>query len=137
MTDTYIQKTKKSYMDSRARRNLTQVSSDLQDVQRIMVQNIEDVLTRGEQLSGERHSDKDRRFKEFCFPVICSQVRIHEGLFRLFLVALDDKASSLATMSQKYKKDAHYLNLRSSYAKIGAIVIIIIVMLLFLRYWIF
>ena len=58
-------------------------------------------------------------------------------MFSFKFSALDDKASSLATMSQKYKKDAHYLNLRSSYAKIGAIVIIIIVMLLFLRYWIF
>jgi vesicle transport protein SEC22 len=40
-------------------------------------------------------------------------------------------------MSQKYKKDARYLNLKSSYVKIAAIVIIIVLFLLFLRYWMF
>uniref|UniRef100_W5MVY9 SEC22 homolog B, vesicle trafficking protein a n=2 Tax=Lepisosteus oculatus TaxID=7918 RepID=W5MVY9_LEPOC len=49
--DTYIQKTKKSYIDSRARRNLGNINTELQDVQRIMVANIEEVLQRGEALS--------------------------------------------------------------------------------------
>lgn len=38
-------------MDSRTRRNLTNLNSELQDVQRIMVQNIDDVLQRGAVLS--------------------------------------------------------------------------------------
>jgi len=100
--DTHIQKTKKSYMDSRSRRNLSHLNTELQDVQKIMVQNIDDVLQRGEALS-----------------------------------ALDDKAGNLVILSQKYKKDAHYLNLKSSYVKIASIVIIIIVFLLFVRYWLF
>lgn len=100
--DTYIQKTKKTYMDSRSRRNFGQLNTELQDVQRIMVQNIDDVLQRGEALS-----------------------------------ALDDRASNLASLSQKYKKDAHYLNLRSSYVKIAGIVVVIIVFLLLIRYWLF
>ncbi|XP_025111643.1 vesicle-trafficking protein SEC22b-like [Pomacea canaliculata] len=99
--DTYMQKQRKSYMDSRARRNLSTINTELQDVQRIMVQNIDDVLQRGEALS-----------------------------------VLDTKASNLSTLSQKYKKDAKYLNLRSSYAKIGAVVVVVIVFLLFIRYWI-
>ncbi|XP_035026211.1 vesicle-trafficking protein SEC22b-A [Hippoglossus stenolepis] len=49
--DTYIQKTKKMYADSRARRNLGSINTELQDVQRIMVANIEEVLQRGEALS--------------------------------------------------------------------------------------
>ncbi|XP_029931195.1 vesicle-trafficking protein SEC22b-A [Myripristis murdjan] len=49
--DTYIQKTKKSYIDSRARRNLGSINTELHDVQRIMVANIEEVLQRGEALS--------------------------------------------------------------------------------------
>ncbi|XP_065124652.1 vesicle-trafficking protein SEC22b-A [Paramisgurnus dabryanus] len=49
--DTYIQKAKKSYVDSRARRNLGNINTELQDVQRIMVANIEEVLQRGEALS--------------------------------------------------------------------------------------
>ncbi|KAG7256496.1 hypothetical protein CRUP_035659 [Coryphaenoides rupestris] len=48
---TYIQKTKKSYIDSRARRNLGNINTELHDVQRIMVANIEEVLQRGEALS--------------------------------------------------------------------------------------
>ncbi|KAI0228164.1 Vesicle-trafficking protein SEC22b [Lamellibrachia satsuma] len=100
--DTYMQKAKKSYLDSRARRNLGHLNHELQDVHRIMVQNISDVLQRGEALS-----------------------------------VLDDKASMLSTQSQKYKKDAHYLNLSSSYAKIAAILVIIVVFLLFIRYWVF
>ena len=39
-------------MDSRNRRNLTRINDELQDVQRIMMQNIDDILQRGEQLSG-------------------------------------------------------------------------------------
>lgn len=50
--ETYIQKTKKLYTDSRARRNLGSINTELQDVQRLMVANIEEVLQRGEALSG-------------------------------------------------------------------------------------
>lgn len=39
-------------MDSRARRNLGQLNNELQDVQKIMVQNIDDVLQRGLAISG-------------------------------------------------------------------------------------
>lgn len=39
-------------MDSRARRNLSQLNTELQDVQKIMVQNIDDVLQRGLAISG-------------------------------------------------------------------------------------
>ena len=49
--DTYIQKAKKSYSDTRGRRNLNNLNNELQDVQRIMVQNIDDVLQRGAVLS--------------------------------------------------------------------------------------
>ncbi|XP_046404581.1 vesicle-trafficking protein SEC22b [Ischnura elegans] len=49
--DTYIQKAKKVFTDSRARRNLITLNTELQDVQRIMVQNIDDVLQRGALLS--------------------------------------------------------------------------------------
>ena len=52
ISDTYIQKVRKNYMDSRARKNLSSINTELQDVQRIMVQNIDDVLQRGDSLSG-------------------------------------------------------------------------------------
>lgn len=52
LLDTYIQKAKKVFSDGRSRRNLNTLNSQLQDVQRIMVQNIDDVLQRGTVLSG-------------------------------------------------------------------------------------
>uniref|UniRef100_A0A3Q3IUM5 Longin domain-containing protein n=1 Tax=Monopterus albus TaxID=43700 RepID=A0A3Q3IUM5_MONAL len=51
--DTYIQKKKKTYVDNRTRRNLGSINTELQDVQKIMVANIEEVLQRGEALSGD------------------------------------------------------------------------------------
>ncbi|XP_002736579.1 vesicle-trafficking protein SEC22b-like [Saccoglossus kowalevskii] len=98
--DTYMQKTKKQYMDSRTRRNINVLNNELQDVQRIMVQNIDDVLQRGVALS-----------------------------------VLDDKASNLSSLSKKYKQDAKYLNIRSTHAKIAAIVVIVIMIFVYIRYW--
>lgn len=49
--ETYIQKAKKVFSDGRSRRNMNALNNQLQDVQRIMVQNIDDVLQRGTVLS--------------------------------------------------------------------------------------
>ena len=43
----------KSYTDSRSPKQLSKINNELADVQRIMVQNIEDVIQRGENLSGK------------------------------------------------------------------------------------
>ncbi|CAH3024169.1 unnamed protein product [Porites evermanni] len=98
--DTYIQKARKNYQDSRTRRNLNRLNDELHDVQRIMVQNIDDVLQRGEQIS-----------------------------------VLDDKAGNLRFQSEKYKKDATYLNLRSAYAKYAAVGTIFVVLMIYIRFW--
>lgn len=49
--DVYITKARKSLTDRR--KNINSINTQLQDVQRIMVQNIDDVLQRGTVLSGE------------------------------------------------------------------------------------
>ncbi|XP_015518653.1 vesicle-trafficking protein SEC22b [Neodiprion pinetum] len=49
--DTYIQKAKKAFSDNRSRRNMSALNNQLHDVTRIMVQNIDDVLSRGAMLS--------------------------------------------------------------------------------------
>lgn len=49
--ETTIRKLMKSYTDSRSPKQLGTINNELADVQRIMVQNIEDVIQRGEQLS--------------------------------------------------------------------------------------
>ncbi|XP_001634368.2 vesicle-trafficking protein SEC22b isoform X1 [Nematostella vectensis] len=98
--DTYMQKAKRNYQDSRTRRNLNRLNDELVDVQRVMVQNIDDVLQRGEQLS-----------------------------------VLDDKAGNLRFVSEKYKKDAAYLNLRSAYAKYAALGIVCTIIIIYVRFW--
>ncbi len=50
--DSNIQKTKKQYLDSR-KSNMTKINTELQEVHKIMVQNIEDVLQRGAALSSK------------------------------------------------------------------------------------
>lgn len=45
VADTYIQKTKKLYIDTRTQRNLSKMNDDLIDVQKIMTQNIQEVST--------------------------------------------------------------------------------------------
>ncbi|ORX90336.1 snare-like protein [Basidiobolus meristosporus CBS 931.73] len=48
--DTFIQKTKRLYQDSRTQHNLTKLNEDLQDVTKIMTKNMEDLLWRGDSL---------------------------------------------------------------------------------------
>lgn len=50
LIDTQIQKIKKQYLDTR-KSNMNKLSSELQEVHKIMVQNIEDVLQRGDALA--------------------------------------------------------------------------------------
>uniref|UniRef100_A0A146LN98 Vesicle-trafficking protein SEC22b n=1 Tax=Lygus hesperus TaxID=30085 RepID=A0A146LN98_LYGHE len=97
--DTYIQKARKVFTDSRVRRNLNTLNTELQDVQRIMVQNIDDVLQRG---------------------VVLSE--------------LDSKAQNLSMLSQKYKKDATYLNMKSMYVKAAAGFVVFFVFIMY--FWV-
>ena len=48
---------------------------------------------------------------------------------------LDDKAGNLRFQSEVYKKDATYLNLRSSYAKYAAVGTVFLVLVIYVRFW--
>ena len=50
VADTFIQKTKKQYVDPRNTRNMSKMNEDLADLTGIMQQNIQDLLGRGEKL---------------------------------------------------------------------------------------
>lgn len=56
--ETFIQKTKKLYVDSRTQRNLDKLNSELRDVQNIMTRNINEVISRGERMesTSEAHT---------------------------------------------------------------------------------
>lgn len=65
VADTFIQKTRKLYLDTRTQRNLSKLNDDLVEVQQIMTRNIQEVLGVGDRLdrtcifmsSFNRHSD--------------------------------------------------------------------------------
>lgn len=48
--DTFIQKTKKLYLDTRTQRNLAKLNEDIAEVHSIMTRNIQEVLGHGERL---------------------------------------------------------------------------------------
>lgn len=48
--DTFIQKTKKLYMDTRTQRNIAKLNADIAEVHSIMTRNIQEVLEHGERL---------------------------------------------------------------------------------------
>ncbi|KAJ5936082.1 hypothetical protein N7454_005380 [Penicillium verhagenii] len=60
--DTFIQRTKKTYQDSRASGNLDKLNDELRDVTQVMTKNIEDLLYRGDSL--ERMGELSGRLRE-------------------------------------------------------------------------
>ncbi|KAK5807186.1 hypothetical protein VI817_001444 [Penicillium citrinum] len=60
--DTFIQRTKKLYQDSRASQNLDKLNDELRDVTKVMTKNIEDLLYRGDSL--ERMGELSGRLRE-------------------------------------------------------------------------
>lgn len=60
--DTFIQRTKKIYQDSRASQNLDRLNDELRDVTKVMTKNIEDLLYRGDSL--ERMGELSGRLRE-------------------------------------------------------------------------
>jgi len=63
--DTFIQRTKKVYADSKTQKNLSKVTEDLTDVHKIMSKNITEILGRGEKLNSVvQKSDELRQYSE-------------------------------------------------------------------------
>ncbi|KAG0635777.1 Longin-like domain-containing protein [Tuber brumale] len=60
--DTFMQRTKRTYQDTRATANLDKLNDDLKDVTRVMTKNIEDLLYRGDSL--ERMGDMSSRLRD-------------------------------------------------------------------------
>ena len=50
---------------------------------------------------------------------------------------LEDKARTLATESRAYAEEARFFNLRTSLAAKAAIVVVFVLILVFLRFWLF
>lgn len=106
-------------------------------MQRIMVANIEEVLQRGEALSGKSATSMllnllRRVYLSLSFvPVL---IYSPHSLFPP-AAALDSKASNLSSLSKKYRSDAKYLNTRSTYAKLAAGGVFFIMFIVYVRFW--
>jgi vesicle transport protein SEC22 len=111
---------KKQYTDSRTSREaMGRLRTDLRDVQNIMFTNIQDVMSRGESLQGNRNQIYFFRWSS----LVC--------------LDLSSKATNLASISQKYRQDANYLNRMSSLTKIGLTVGSIVILALIAYVFIF
>lgn len=53
--DTFIQKTKKLYQDTRTQRNIAKLNDELYEVHQIMTRNVQEVLGVGEKLERKSH----------------------------------------------------------------------------------
>ncbi|EEP78688.1 protein transport protein sec22 [Uncinocarpus reesii 1704] len=60
--DSYLQRKRKAYQDSRASANLDRITDELKDVKKVMTKNIEDLLYRGDSL--ERMGEMSGRLRE-------------------------------------------------------------------------
>lgn len=92
--DTFIQKTKKIYMDTKSQRNLNKISTDLKDIERLMSKNIEDILGRGAKIEGS--------LLTFVVLVSCA--------YSLCRVDVASKSSRLASHASTFRSDAVRLN---------------------------
>lgn len=73
--DTFIQRTKKTYQNSRAAQNLDKLNDELKDVTKVMTKNIEDLLYRGDSL--ERMGEMSGRLREDSLKYRKAAVRIN------------------------------------------------------------
>lgn len=73
--DTFIQKTKKVYNDSKTQRNLQKLNSELKDVHSIMTKNINEVISRGERLESTFSEDHKRLYDLNVKKCACDEAR--------------------------------------------------------------
>ena len=71
----FLERTKKTYQDSRASDNLSRLNDELKDVTQVMTKNIEDLLYRGDSL--EKMGDMSSRLREDSAKYKRAAVRIN------------------------------------------------------------
>jgi len=87
--DTFMQRTKKTYSDTRATSNLDKLNSELADVTKVMTKNIEDLLYRGDSL--ERMGEMSGRLREDSRKYKKAAVRINWELLLKQVSVLDGR----------------------------------------------
>jgi vesicle transport protein SEC22 len=128
-SDTFIQKTKKLYMDTKSQRNLNKISTDLKDIERLMTKNIQDILGRGAKIDGSFH-----RRQTYFLPTEKSHPReIRPN------TDVASKSSRLASSAKDFRSDAIRLNQLYWWRTYGPIigVVAFFLLVLIIRYFFF
>lgn len=81
--DTFMQRTKHVYQDTRATSNLDKLNSDLQDVTKVMTKNIEDLLYRGASLDRMSHLSSNLRDESLKYRRAARRINL-EALWRQY-----------------------------------------------------
>lgn len=125
--DTFMQKTKRIYQDTRTQHNLTKLNEDLQDVTRIMTKNMEDLLWRGDSL--------DRKLE------VWFGLQMHAFVFKIPFVyaGMSHISGELKDSAKLFKDKARDLNLQALYRKYGppAIIVLVLLFVIYIRYYLF
>lgn len=104
--DTFIQRTKKLYQDSRASQNLDKLNDELRDVTKVMTKNIEDLLYRGDSL--ERMGELSGRLREDSKKYRKAAVRINwELLIKQVSVINNDPPTPVTVDHQPANSYSH------------------------------
>lgn len=99
--DTFIQKTKKLYLDTRTQRNLAKLNQDIAEVHAVMTRNIQDVLGQGERLDRmtEMSNMLSQDAKQFA---VKAKDLYHQAIFRKYLPLIVLVAVALIMLALKF-----------------------------------
>jgi vesicle transport protein SEC22 len=77
--DRFIERTKKTYQDSRATDNLSRLNDELKGVTQVMTKNIEDLLYRGDSLEKMGEHDTAHGHSNMGTDIVLPQATCHRG----------------------------------------------------------
>ncbi|KAJ8434305.1 hypothetical protein Cgig2_009930 [Carnegiea gigantea] len=131
--DTFIQKTKKLYQDTRTQRNIAKLNDELYEVHQIMTRNVQEVLGVGEKLDQTQEIDKRK-----CEMVEGGNDRVKKQIIKLAMREMSSEeevsqmSSRLTSESRIYAEKAKDLNRQALIRKWAPVAIVIgVVILLF------
>ncbi|XP_073389186.1 25.3 kDa vesicle transport protein SEC22-1 isoform X5 [Physcomitrium patens] len=134
--DTFIQKTRKLYQDTRTQRNLSKLNDDLYEVTQIMTRNIQEVLGVGDRLD---HIIRINVNKDTDSPPGSKRIFYSIMLREIADLKVSQMSSRLATESKVYSDKAKDLNRQAlirKWAPVGIVIGVVLLLLWFRRsFW--
>ena len=116
LTDTFIQKTKKLYQDTRTQRNISKLNDELYEVHQIMTRNVQEVLGVGEKLDRKIIFHISPWDATFLYPqlYLLFIYNMNKSLSQIF-AEVSKMSSRLTSESRIYADNARDLNRQVSF----------------------